>query len=158
MSFEFRPARREGVGLVIGLAGPSGVIREKQSIHGHGGWIPVCEKNLPYELTLFFLVLPDKPGVPVPIKALQEQHRHLFPTDKAITEESGAALAEWARGGQIDWMARIEGARTKAELAAVGRQIALVKASLPESAQILITAAYKDRLEQFSSTNEKRTA
>jgi hypothetical protein len=131
------------------------VIREKQSLVGYNGWIPVCEKNLPYELTVFHMLLADQPGVPHPIK-LQEQHRHLFPDGQPITEESGAALAEWARGGQIDWIARIDGAQTKAELAAVGRQIALVKASLPESAQILITSAYKDRLEQFAPQLRER--
>ena len=61
------------------------------------GWVPICEKNLPYELTASFLLTPDAPGVPKPIK-LQEQHRALFPLDKPITEESGRLIAEWAAG------------------------------------------------------------
>ncbi len=62
------------------------------------GWLPVCEKNLPYELTSSFLLTADAPGVPKPIK-LQEQHRPLFPLDKPITEESGRLIAQWAAGG-----------------------------------------------------------
>ncbi len=70
----------------------------KQGPAGFKGWIPVCEKTMPYELTASFLLTADRPGVPHPIK-LQEQHRPLFPLDKEITEESGRRIAEWARGG-----------------------------------------------------------
>jgi len=73
-------------------------IVEKKSLTGLHGWIPVCEKNLPYELTASLLLMPDRPGVPNPIK-LQEQHKALFPLTQPITEESGARLAAWARGG-----------------------------------------------------------
>ena len=72
-------------------------VRPKQSLTGTGGWIPVCEKTLPYELTASLLLTADRPGVPKPIK-LQEQHRALFPLDQPITEQSGERLAEWARG------------------------------------------------------------
>lgn len=70
----------------------------KKSITGLDGWIPVCEKNLPYELTMSFLMHADRPGIPRPIK-LQEQHRPMIPLDKVITEEAGRLLAEWASGG-----------------------------------------------------------
>lgn len=70
----------------------------KVSPTGFVGWLPICEKNLPYELTASFLLTADAPGVPKPIK-LQEQHRPLFPLDRPITEESGAAIAAWASGG-----------------------------------------------------------
>jgi hypothetical protein len=121
----------------------------KESLTGIDGWIPIAEKNLPFELTASFLLMADRPGVPRPIK-LQEQHRAMFPLDKPIAEESGRALADWARGGQIDWMARIEGAATKAELAAVGRQIKLVESTLQESARALIRTAYEDRLKELT--------
>lgn len=65
---------------------------------GLNGWMPVCEKNLPFELTASFLLLADAPGIPRAIK-LQQQHRHLFPADQPITEESGRKIAEWAAGG-----------------------------------------------------------
>lgn len=71
----------------------------KQTLAGFKGWIPICEKNLPFELTASFILTPDRPGFSQPIK-LQEQHRGLFPLDQPITEESGAKLAAWARGGE----------------------------------------------------------
>lgn len=71
----------------------------KKSLVGLDGWIPICEKNLPFELTASFLLLATQPGVPKPIK-LQEQHRPLFPLDKPITEDSGKRIAEWASGGK----------------------------------------------------------
>jgi len=61
--------------------------------------MPVCEKNLPYELTVSFLLTADAPGMPKPIK-LQEQHRAMFPLGKPITEESGRLVAAWAAGGK----------------------------------------------------------
>lgn len=68
--------------------------------HGSGfeGWLPVTEKNLPYELTTSLLLTADAPGIPKPIK-LQAQHRAFCPPDKPISEEAGRALAEWSRGG-----------------------------------------------------------
>jgi hypothetical protein len=62
------------------------------------GWQPVCAKDFPFELTASFLLTPDAPGVPKPIK-LQEQHRALFPLDQPITEDSGRQIAKWAHGG-----------------------------------------------------------
>ena len=61
-------------------------------------WVPICERRLPYELTTSFLLVPQKPGIPHPIK-LQEQHRHLFPLNKPVTRETGIKLAEWCAGG-----------------------------------------------------------
>lgn len=65
---------------------------------GKDGWVPICEKNLPFEMTCSFLLTSDKPGFPQPIK-LEEQHRALFPLDKPINAETGRALATWAKGG-----------------------------------------------------------
>jgi hypothetical protein len=60
-------------------------IVKKQTTTGLDGWVPVSEKNLPYELTASFLLTADKPGFPKPIK-LQSQH------------ESGRKLSAWASG------------------------------------------------------------
>jgi hypothetical protein len=76
------------------------VVRPKASLTGLDGWIPVCEKTLPYELTLSFLLTADAPGMPKPIK-LQEQHRALVPLDKPLSRETGTLLGEWARGGEV---------------------------------------------------------
>jgi hypothetical protein len=137
--------------IEIAKEGNRTVVREKEGLTGTKGWFPVTEKAFPFELTTFHMLLADAPGVPVPIK-LQEQHRHLFPADQPITEESGASLAQWARGAQIDWMARIERAATKADLVSVNRQIKLVKSTLPESALVLIRTAYEERLQQLSQS------
>jgi len=75
------------------------VIVPKKTLTGLDGWVPICEKNLPFELTTSFLLTAAEPGVPKPIK-LQEQHRALFPLDQPITEESGRRIAEWAAGGK----------------------------------------------------------
>lgn len=70
----------------------------KTTLAGYRGWVPICEKSLPYELTASFVLIPDQPGVPHVIK-LEAQHRPFFPLDKPITQEAGRQLADWARGG-----------------------------------------------------------
>ncbi len=49
-------------------------------------------------MTTSFLFMPNKPGIPEPIK-LQEQHKAFFPLDKPITEDAGRLIGEWAKGG-----------------------------------------------------------
>ncbi len=73
------------------------VVRPKKTLTGLDGWVPVSEKNLPYELTLSFLLTGDAPGVPKPIK-LPEPFRAFVPLDAPISEETGRRLGEWARG------------------------------------------------------------
>lgn len=70
----------------------------KQTLTGLDGWVPVCEKNLPFELTVSFLLTAAKPGLPLPIK-LPDQLRALFPLDRPIDESSGKKIAAWALGG-----------------------------------------------------------
>lgn len=74
------------------------VVVPKKTLTSVDGWIPITEKAVPFELTCSFLLTPDAPGVPKPIK-LQEQHRPFFPPGKPITEAAGVALAAWAAGG-----------------------------------------------------------
>jgi len=71
----------------------------KETLTGRDGWVPVTEKNVPFELTASFLLTADAPGVPKPIK-LQEQHRALFPVDQPISEGAGKRIARWAAGGK----------------------------------------------------------
>lgn len=73
----------------------------KEGPGGFKGWLPITEKNLPYELTASFLLMAERPGVPVPMK-LQEQHRPLFPLNVPITEKSGEQIAAWASGGKSE--------------------------------------------------------
>lgn len=74
------------------------VIVPKAGPGGFKGWLPVCEKNLPYELTMSFLLMAEAPGFPEPIK-LEAQHRAFFADGSPIDERAGEMLAEWARGG-----------------------------------------------------------
>jgi hypothetical protein len=89
-------------------------IQPKRIASGFSDWIPICEKNILYELTASFLLTPDKPGVPLPIK-LQEQHRAFFPSGEPISEKAGQALSEWAAGTtrdpKADSLASLEKAR-----------------------------------------------
>lgn len=62
------------------------------------GWMPICEKNLMYEMTCSFILSDTTNHLPTPIK-LQDQHRTMFPLDRPISEQCGDALAKWARGG-----------------------------------------------------------
>jgi hypothetical protein len=72
-------------------------IRPKETPVSLDGFIPVAEKNLPYEMTVSFLMTADAPGVPKPIK-LEEQHRPFVNLKEPITERTGELLAEWAAG------------------------------------------------------------
>lgn len=142
-------------------------IREKQSLTGLHGWIPITEKNLPYELTASFLLMADRPGVPLPIK-LQEQHRAVFPLDRPITEASGAQLAAWARGGDklsppekmssLDWPARIAAAATPAALKAIVRELEAVKDTLPAATRDALRDHVKARSATLAATKQKAAA
>jgi hypothetical protein len=73
------------------------VVRPKQSLTGADGWIPICEKRLPFEATISLLLTADRPGVPKPIK-LEARHAALVDLDKPLSEDTGRLLGEWARG------------------------------------------------------------
>lgn len=78
----------------------------KKSPTGLDGWLPITEKNLPFEATASFLLMADRPGVPRPIK-LPDPLRSLIPLDRPLDEASGAALAQWAAGASSDTDARV---------------------------------------------------
>ena len=71
----------------------------KRTLIGLNGWIPICDKRFPFELTASFLLTADEPGIPHPIK-LEGHHRAFFPLDRQIDETAGQRLAEWAAGGK----------------------------------------------------------
>lgn len=74
------------------------VIAPKKIASGFSDWIPICEKNLLYELTTSFLLTPDAPGMPKPIK-LQEQMRGFVSLNAPLDEQAGRKMAAWALGG-----------------------------------------------------------
>lgn len=73
-------------------------VRKKESLVGKDGWVPICEKSVPFECTCSFLLLASNPGIPHPIK-LQEQHKRFFNPTGTIDEHAGEQLAKWAAGG-----------------------------------------------------------
>lgn len=74
-------------------------VQPKKLASGFSDWIPICEKNLLYELTASFLLTPEHPGVPKPIK-LEAQHKAVISITNPLDEQAGRTLAEWAQGGQ----------------------------------------------------------
>jgi AAA domain len=75
------------------------VIVQAKDMPPNERWSPICERRLPYELTLSLILTPQNPGIPIPVK-LQDQHRPFLPLDKQIGAESGRKLAAWARGDE----------------------------------------------------------
>ena len=73
--------------------------RERTVIE-HVGFQPIAEKAFMFEMTASFMLTPDAPGVPKPIK-LPEMLKPMFPLDRPITEESGRMVGQWAAGGAI---------------------------------------------------------
>lgn len=65
------------------------------------GWRPICEKNVPYEMSLSLLFTDDAPGVPKPIK-LPTWAKSIVSTRDQIAMRQGELLAEWALGVTID--------------------------------------------------------
>lgn len=72
-------------------------IQPKKIASGFSDWIPICERNILYELTASFLLTPDAPGIPKPIK-LQEQMRAFVDLKSPLNEDAGKKMAEWAKG------------------------------------------------------------
>lgn len=82
-------------------------VAAKVGLTGIDGWFPICEKMLPYELTISLLLLANKPGFPLPIK-LQEQHKAAVGLDRPLDETTGAKLAAWAAGGEVKPIKKLE--------------------------------------------------
>lgn len=72
-------------------------IEPKKIASGFSDWIPICEKNMLYELTASFLLTPDAPGVPKPIK-LAGAVRPFVDLKKPLDESVGERLSSWAKG------------------------------------------------------------
>lgn len=132
----------------------------KTSLTGINGWMFVCEKNLPFELTTSFLLTADAPGIPKPIK-LQEQHKIMFPIDKPISEESGRLVATWAAGGsltaidkaELDKLCTTLNVKTIPALeTAFGTAYKRAKAAKDDRAMKRLKEAYDERREALSTT------
>ena len=142
-------------------------VRPKATPHGRDGWVPVCEKNLPYEMTCSFLLKAERPGVPIPIK-LQEQHRLMFPLDKPVGRRAGEMMAAWANGAPsraqagppsdklAEALSVIERAKTMSELDAVGK--GLSKAGLEAADLEQARAAFRRRGDKLKAAQAQTEA
>ena len=84
---------------------------EKQMVDGREktvvlplGWMPVCEKNWMFEMTVSFTMHPDRPGMVdygLPHKC-PDLLKPLFVDGTRVTRDMGEALGEWARGGEAN--------------------------------------------------------
>lgn len=131
-------------------------------------WAPICGKGMPFEMTAFFLMHQDRPGVPIPLK-LQEQHKDLFPTDAPLTRESGRRIAAWAAGTKAsasttpatepteyitaDEVANLETLLQDAKMT-IG---SLCNAAKIESLRMMPKARYKRALEWIAEHHHPRT-
>ena len=135
-------------------------VRKKVTSTGLDGWVPICEKNLPYELTASFLLMASRPGVPLPIK-LQEQNKPLFPLDQAITEDSGKRLAAWASGatskpdGDYISTKQILELQSLMEMAGIDKQ-RMLRVSGIESIDKLLAAHFSRALEWISKASKAK--
>ena len=73
--------------------------RDPIGLHGMDGWMLVCEKEVPSELTILMLLKRDRPGIATFPKVMG-QHADFFPADQLIDERCGEKLAAWSAGRQ----------------------------------------------------------
>jgi ABC-type oligopeptide transport system ATPase subunit len=74
------------------------------------GFMPIAGEELLFEMTVNCLLMPKADGVPTwrsdqigerLMMKLPGQFEHMFPEGKPLDEDTGAALAEWARGSSV---------------------------------------------------------
>lgn len=87
----------EKIEIVRNAQGKTEVQPKRSPGRGIDGWMPVAEKNLPYELTISLLLTNEQPGVPKPIK-LGVTYQPLVSLTEQLSEETGKRLAAYAAG------------------------------------------------------------
>ena len=65
------------------------------------GFQPICEKLFMFDMTVAFMLGPDRPGVGVPIKPLLPRHAALFDLSRPFDEDTGGRIAAYARGEEV---------------------------------------------------------
>ena len=69
------------------------------------GWMPIVERDFPYEITLSFTLSPHAPGVvsdTLPGKC-PDKFRPQFVPGTHISSEAGHNLRKWCAGGSLPW-------------------------------------------------------
>lgn len=62
-------------------------------------WDPAADGDLMFEMTAMMILDPKAPGCPVHQVKVADQFKMLFDPRRPMNEETGRAMAEWARGG-----------------------------------------------------------
>lgn len=62
-------------------------------------WDPAADGDLMFEMTAMMILDPSAPGCPVHQIKCADQFKMLFDRTRPMTEATGYAMAEWARGG-----------------------------------------------------------
>lgn len=61
-------------------------------------WDPASDSDLMFEMTAMIILDPSAPGCPVHQIKVSDQFKNLFNPRQPMCEETGAAMAEWAKG------------------------------------------------------------
>lgn len=65
------------------------------------GMSPVCAPDIPYAMTVSFLLDPKNPGVPIWLKYFDKLASFIH-TDRVLDEETGRRIAEWSKGKRTE--------------------------------------------------------
>ncbi|MEM7529067.1 MAG: AAA family ATPase [Pseudomonadota bacterium] len=77
-------------------------------------WTPDCDGDLPYEMTATMVMVPEQPGIPIPLKCA-DQFVSVFDGREPVSEEMGAELARWSvDDGSMNHKALFDTARAEA--------------------------------------------
>ena len=105
------------------------------------GFMPICEKSWPFEMTCSFMLHPDRPGCPdysLQYK-LNRELRAILPDGQLVTEEAGKRLRGWLESGADkaspdkiaegvrDLIERLQDASSHNELEAITREPEVLK-------------------------------
>ena len=68
------------------------------------GWSPICEKNFMFDMTLSFVLHPDKPGIVDYAMApkLADDFKMMFPEGQHIGRPQARAMLAWSGGASAD--------------------------------------------------------
>jgi len=126
-------------------------VRAKQTLTGKDGWIPICEKTVPFEATCSFLLLASEPGRPHPIKLPEQMKGFIYHTP--LDENVGELLGQWAAGGkaQEGSLGVIRGTTT--ELAGTPGDLPEPVHQTPPSDMEIVLADYRRAFERAATVN-----
>lgn len=129
--------------------------RPKETLTSYQGWNFICEKQLPFELTMSLMMISDAPGVPKPIK-LESQHSDFIDLSKPITPETGRLLGQWAKG-EIKEHPLVDSVRSAASMEEL-QSLAEKCKTAPKHVQGQLRNVYKKRLHELEGEESQEPA